>query len=422
MKTFLLILKILRWFIGSLLLLISLALLVEQEIGASLTILVLAILLIPLSGGFIFNKIYFYFDNTNKILQAIDYSDYNTILPTYQQNVAQLKKPLSEKKKMKLGKKIYHRTLLCTIADFHLTLHEIRTLTEIKNYFNLTDQQIYIEKNRLAERTLKGLIQKCYEDHRLTDDENQQITGLSTFFQFPQEKTESIKNKIAFSLFNKILDEKISTEHLSPIKETQLKQTLRDLKIDHHPFKTFISEKKIRKLKHAKLLWNLDHGIFPTIFNPPVVLIRDETCYINVSAALIENKVVHSGYSRSSSSVSFRIAKGVNARIGGGRYRPVKEDVTQIFPGNLFLTNSRLIFNARGKSFQIPFNKLISYHKHGSKFEFIIQNKSYVLRLNHIDSEILSCATRSAMRQYRDGNDQIKAKAIREISVNEVFI
>ncbi|MEC5172955.1 hypothetical protein [Chryseobacterium nepalense] len=422
MKTFLLILKILRWFLGILFLLIALGLLIEQEIGASTIVLIMAVFIIPLSAQFIVNKLYPSFDRTNRILRSINYSEYNTILSTYQQNVLLLKKPLSEKKNMKCGIKIYHYTLSSIISNFHINALEVNILNDIKNYFNLSDQQIYTEKNKLAEKTLKSLIQKCYDDNRLTDAENQQIISLSTFLQFPRDRTEAIKNKVAFSLFNKILDEKISAEYLSPIKETELKQIIRDLKIDQYNIKTFISERKIRKLKLAKLLWNLDHGIFPIIYNPPILLNRDEVCYININATLIENKIVHTGYSRSSSSVSFRIAKGVNARVGGGRYRPVKENVRQIYPGNLFLTSSRLIFNAGGKSFQIPFNKLISYERQGSNFEFIVQNKNYLLRLNHIDHEILSIGIRSATRQFKDSNDQIKAKAMREISTNEILI
>jgi len=422
MKTFLLILKILRWFLGILFLLIALGLLIEQEIGASTIVLIMAVFIIPLSAQFILNKLYPSFDRTNRILRSINYSEYNTVLSTYQQNVLLLKKPLSEKKNIKCGIKIYHHTLSSIISDFHINALEVNILNDIKNYFNLSDQQIYIEKNKLAEKTLKSLIQKCYDDNRLTDAENQQIISLSTFLQFPRDRTEVIKNKVAFSLFNKILDEKISAEYLSPIKETELKQIIRDLRIDQYNIKTFISERKIKKLKHAKLLWNLDHGIFPIIYNPPILLNRDEVCYININATLIENKIVHTGYSRSSSSVSFRIAKGVNARVGGGRYRPVKENVRQIYPGNLFLTSSRLIFNAGGKSFQIPFNKLISYERQGSNFEFIVQNKNYLLRLNHIDHEILSIGIRSATRQFKDSNDQIKAKAMREISTNEILI
>lgn len=423
MKTFLLIIKILRWFVAVLFLFVSFGLLLEESIGASVVSLILAIFSIPFTGDFIVNKIFqINFDGTNKILKAINYSEPHTILSTYQQNVLLLKKPLSAKQKIKLGKKIYYKTLCCTMADYHLTSNKINTLNEIKNYFNLSDHQIFIEKNKISEKTLRNLIQKCYNDNKLTDDENQQIIYLATFFQFPLDKTEAIKDKIAFSLFNKILDEKTSGKCLSPVKETELKQTIRDLKIDHHHIKKFISQRKINHLKHAKLLWNLDHGIFPIIYNPSIIMNREEECYLNINATLIENKVVHTGYSRSSSSVSFRIVKGVNARVGGGRYRPVKENVTKIYPGNLFLTNSRIIFNAGGKSFQIPFNKLISYEIGRMNLEFIVQNKSYLLRLNRIGNEILSFGLPSAMRQYRDSNDKIKEQALREISINENFI
>lgn len=423
MKTFLLILKILRWILGILFLFASLGLLIEQSFEASIVLLGLAILLIPFTGNFIVDKLLkIDFNRTGKIVRTIDYSDVNTILPAYQQNVLNYPKPLSEKQKLKLGKIIYYNTLCSVVSDFHFTQNEVNKLNEIRMHFNLSDQQVFIEKSKISEKTVKNLVQKCYADNILTDSENQQIINISNFLQFPQDKTEAIKNKIAFSLFNKILDEKTKDKLLSPTKETQLKQTTRDLKIDHQQIKTFISERKIKSLKHAKLLWNLDHGIFPIVYNPPITLNRDEQCYLNISANLIENKLVHKGYSRTSSSVSFRIAKGVNARVGGGRYRPVKENVTQIYPGTLFLTNSRIVFNSGGKSFQIPFYKLISHEIRRGSFEFVVQNKNYTLRMNQKEAEILSLGLSSSIRQHGNINDQIKIQAMREISANEVFI
>lgn len=379
--------------------------------------------MIPLSCDFIISKIMKVdLDGTNKILQTINYTDLSTILPTYQQNVLNYKKPLSDKQKIKVGKKIYYNTLCTSISDFTLTQDEILKLNEIKGYFNLSDQQIFLEKNKISDKTMKNLILKCYSDQVLTDSENQQITSISTFLQFPEDKTEAIKNKIAFSLFNKILEEKLSDKRLSPMKETELKQTTRNLKIDHQNIKNFISEKKIKSLQHAKLLWGLDHGIFPVVYNPPIILSRDEQCYLSINANLIENKLVHKGYSSTSSSVSFRVTKGVSARIGGGRSRPIKENVTQIHPGTLFLTNSRIVFNAGGKSFQIPFYKLISHDILGGNLELTVQNKIYLLRLNHNEAEILSLGLSSSIRQDRNTSDHVKAQAMREKSMNEIFI
>jgi len=423
MKTFLIILKIVRWILGVIFLLTSLGLLIEQSFGASAMLILLTIFLVPLTGDYIVSKIIkLNLTGNHKVLQSINYSELHTILPIYQQNVLNHKKALSDKQKIKFGRKIYYNTLCTAIADFDLSQGEIVKLNEIKTYFNLSDQQVLSEKNRISEKTVKNLVQKCYEDRVLTDLESKQITNIAIFLQFPLDKAEEIKNKIAFSLFNKILEEKIADNRLSPIKETELKQTTRNLKIDHQSIKVFLSDQKIKSLQHAKLLWNLDHGIFPIIHNPSITLARDEQCYLNVNATLIENKLVHAGYSRTSTGVSFRVMKGVNARIGGGRYRPVKENIREIHPGTLYLTNSRIVFNAGGKSFQIPFYKLISHNARGGSLELVIQNKSYSLRVNYKEAEIFTLALSSSLRQYKNANDHLKIQAMREISINENFI
>jgi|GEM_PF-1634461 len=423
MKTLLLFVKILRWSFGIVFLLSSLGLLIEQAFIPSSVLFVLAIFTIPLPCTFIVSKIAAIdIDGTNKLLKTIDYSNLQTILPIYQQNAINSPKPVSDKQKIKAGRKIYYKTLCKAVSDFHLTQSEIQTLNSIKLYFSLSDEQISIEKKKIAEKTVSAFIQKCYENNVLTDAENQQIMNIAAFLQFPLQQTEAIKQKIAVSLFNKILDEKVSDSRLSPANETQLVQTTRNLKINHQNIKTLISDKKIRQLMRAKLLWNLDHGIFPTLYNPPITLMRDETGYLQFNATLIENKLVHAGYSRSSTSVSFRITKGVSARVGGGRYRPVKEQVRKTYPGTLFLTSSRIVFNAGAKSFQIPFNKLISHEFQWGSFELIVQNKSYALSLNRNEAEVLAVGLSSSLRQYGKMNDHIKVQAMREISMNDTFI
>lgn len=423
MKTFLLILEILRWVFGTLFLFVFFGLLIEQSFIPSIIVLIMALLIIPLTGNFIVTKILkINIDGTNKVLRNINYLSLDTILSVYKQNLTEYNKQLSDKQKTKLGKKIYYNTLCAAVLDFNITQDEISKLDEIKHFFNLSDQQIFLEKNKISEKTIKNFVQKCYEDNVLTDSENQQIINISTFLQFPADKIEIIKNKVAFPLFNKILEEKICDKRLSPMKETELKQVLRNLKIDHQDIKNFISERKMKSLQHAKLLWNLDHGIFPVLYNPPIALSKDEQCFLSINANLIEKKLVHKGYSRRSSSVSFRVMKGVNARVGGGSYKPVKENVTHIYSGTLFLTNSRVVFNAGAKSFQIPFYKLISHDAQGGSFEFVVQNKNYLLRLNRNEAEILSLGLSSSLRQYRNTNDHIKAQAMREKSMNEIFI
>ncbi|MGE8535697.1 MAG: hypothetical protein ACN6OJ_14010 [Chryseobacterium sp.] len=249
MKTFLFILKILRWILGVFCLLISLGLFIEQSFAASVVMLVFSIFLVPLTGDFISSKVMkINPDGTYAIVKAINYSHLHTILPTYEQNVFNRQKPLSDKQKIRLGRKIYYHTLCAAISDFNLTQNETHTLNEIKVYFNLSEQQMLLEKKRISEKTVKNLIQNCYADHVLTDSENQQITNIATFLQFPLDKTEAIKNKIAFSLFNRLLEEKISDKRLSPMEETELKQATRNLKIDHQSIKTFISERKIKSL------------------------------------------------------------------------------------------------------------------------------------------------------------------------------
>ena len=98
MKTFFIILKVVRWMLGAVFLFASLGLLIEQSFWASGILLLLTIFLVPLTGDYIVRKIMkTNLSGTHKVLRSINYSELHTILPTYQQNVLNYKKVINDK-------------------------------------------------------------------------------------------------------------------------------------------------------------------------------------------------------------------------------------------------------------------------------------------------------------------------------------
>lgn len=422
MKIILFLLKVVRWALGILFSLVVFGLLLEKEFLLAFIFLIISLLLIPPILNFLFKKLNLDFNGFEKLINSINYSDTNAIVPFCEYSLSQRKKPFTDKQKRRIGKRIYSNALKNACKDFYISDDEIEGLNKIGNYFNLSKQDISEEKRKISEKILLKMIEKKYEDKLLTDSENYEIMNLANFLEFPINRVEEIKNKIALSIFNLALDEKISDRYLSPTEETELLQLIKKLAIDEQDLQSVLPNKKLKSLAYAKLLWNLENGIFTPLYRHPINLTRGESCYLGFNGTLLESKIVTKGYSHSSSSVSIKITKGVRYRVGSGRSTPIKQEVAIRNSGNLFLTSSRIVFTGGNKSFQIPFTKLLTYDVYRDGIDFIMERKNYLVQLEKSEVEIFAVGLCSAMRQFQNGNDETKLLAMKEIENNQTFI
>ena len=94
-------------------------------------------------------------------------------------------------------------------------------------------------------------------------------------------------------------------------------------------------------------------------------------------AVLYEEVVVDRRYEGGSQGVSFRIAKGVNWRVGSTRGRLVSEKCNvPVDEGQFVITDQRLIFNGDIKSFDTNLTKIISVNIHPDGMTYSQSNRT----------------------------------------------
>jgi hypothetical protein len=86
--------------------------------------------------------------------------------------------------------------------------------------------------------------------------------------------------KYCFFIFKAAMNEKLKDKKLSPTRRNRINQTLRDLQIDDATAKSMMPKNTLQDLAFAKLLWQLDNGVFTLIENAPINLKRYEECYL----------------------------------------------------------------------------------------------------------------------------------------------
>jgi len=141
-------------------------------------------------------------------------------------------------------------------------------------------------------------------------------------------------------------------------------------------------EQELREKELSKIR---DEGILPEVSGTALLLQKGETCHYSGNAVRLITKEKTVGFTAKNAGASFRVARGVTLRTGGAKGVPVRQDVTDRFPGTLFLTNKRIIFQADKNGFVLPLIKLVSIKQYTDGCEYFKDSVAYLLRLN--DSE-----------------------------------
>ena len=115
------------------------------------------------------------------------------------------------------------------------------------------------------------------------------------------------------------------------------------------------------------------------INNPTISLKTGEVCYYQHEATAYHEKNVVTGRKSSGAGVSFRVAKGVYVRTGGGDSQVIRENVGEYFDGMLYITNFRIVLLTPKYGFDIPFSKIAQIENHHDGFQIYSGAKCYSL-------------------------------------------
>lgn len=133
-------------------------------------------------------------------------------------------------------------------------------------------------------------------------------------------------------------------------------------------FKNLISNGKNELINYKLSEVTYDKLSAFIIKNPEISLLKGEICYYSGYAVAVHPKEVTVGYTGGSRGFNVRLFKGVSYRFGASKAQPVKERITQEFPGKFYITNKRLVLKTLKYGFNLKYEKIISIDKHDDGF------------------------------------------------------
>lgn len=144
-------------------------------------------------------------------------------------------------------------------------------------------------------------------------------------------------------------------------------------------------------------LQTIQAGGLPSLAGVPVVLGDGETACFFAPARRYITKKKAVGRTGSHGGVSVRVAKGVSVRSGGGASQTVYDDVTDAFPGQVVLTNRRVVFLATQNGFECGLDTISAIAPEGGRV--LIQAGAKTYRLAVADQGSFTKALDLAVRK-----------------------
>lgn len=198
----------------------------------------------------------------------------------------------------------------------------------------------------------KKLLEIC-SDGKITDSELLLINELAERYNIEEEDFNKVKVEAYKTAFKAVLGDGVLTEEeRQNIYEVQQVLQVSDFEIPN----------EVAILNVHNQLREIQFGRLPVINSSGLILKSGEVAHFIINANLLEERVVSRNYQGGSAGVSFRVAKGVNFRVGQHKGRMVsKTGIVEVDNGDFIITNQRVMFKGRKKSFNYQFNKLIGY-------------------------------------------------------------
>ena len=250
--------------------------------------------------------------------------------------------------------------------------NQINTLTA-KPLFNMDLQQTKpssLNRNQTSEKQIEvNKKRSFFERRRIKSEAYKQLMLMASDGEISHEEERRIKELLMeaeltdkqqsqgfIQAYKKAYEHVVSDDVVTHQEHEALERIQRLFNIPSDKISA-----ELQVLDKHKVLRQIQSGVLPTC-HTNIILKKGEVAHFSYFADLIEERAVRGRYQGGSAGVSFRVAKGVNFRVGQSRgtYHSDREPVA-VSSGKLIVTNKRIIFDGDKKGFNITIGQLLSY-------------------------------------------------------------
>jgi len=286
------------------------------------------------------------------------------------------------------GIRLYQKTLEERIKNLTITDTGYLELIEIQNYFEI--ENIYLQRirSRFGEDALQTLIKTKLSDKKISDNDLLEIQKFAEVLGIQKEKAESILLNNKIKLFQEYINNLISDKRITPEKENELEAFSVNLQLSQEEINANLDEATKWDLHYYKLLWEVENKKMPVI-DPVIVTQKNEVCHISVNAEklITKSKTRHISFSAPVPGTKMRVYNS----------NPIKEEVTESYPGLFVVTNQRIVFSANEKGFSIPLSKITNLIPYKDGIGIQKDTVTHLLKFQYNCTELIGMIIENAL-------------------------
>lgn len=340
------------------------------------------------------------FGAKHKLIKAIREDSYKNWVQHFDA-FNQTAEPKANPAEMKsFGMEVYEHNLKQCLSNLRITDDKRNLLLSIQSYFVLPSDEIYNLKRKYGLKAVDLLSKYRVQDLDLTPNEKYEIQLLANELNVTSAEVDNINKQNAADVFQKIIKDKVAVGRITDTDIQEINKVANSLSIIPAAFP--VDTKTKQQYEYLVMLNELEKGYLPVIHSSAIVAQKDEIVHWQTNATLLTPKTVTTGYVGGSRGVSIRVMKGVSYRVGSSRSTPIRETITMRNPGNLVVTNKRIVFTGTGKSFSIGYKQLLSFDPYNNGIGLQKTNgPSYLLELQNFQaSEVTFKMLENAINKF----------------------
>jgi len=292
---------------------------------------------------------------------------------------------------------IFEHAALLASDDEALSETDQQGLSALRRAFQLTDAEansaIESAVGQIFERTMR----EALSDGKFTKQEKAGLEATAKALGMSEQQTRWLYESAAVAAVEGALASAIGDRRYTRDEEAQVTALAKSLGVS-----LMRNDATAGLVAKFKLLAQIDEGLLPSHL-VPILLKRGETCHFFGAVTHHQIKTITKRINYSGPAASIRIMKGLRWRFGSIAVQRVATDVmTQLDSGNLYITNTRLLFDGEKKNTSIALIRITNFtvFKDGLQIEKDTGADQYFI--GDCDWEIAGACLNSAVRILKE--------------------
>lgn len=228
----------------------------------------------------------------------------------------------------------------------------------LSNFLGIKEQELealfckYSGEKFITE--VEKIIRKILDSKSKIQEYQNELSMIQNVLKITDEDFKDILDTKRYDIVNDIFQKALDGGQYSPNEEAELNDISERLQVT-----LVFNEETKNIIRKSKKMWEIENSPL-SIIETDINLYKDEVCYYSTVIDYFEYKSITRRIGYSGPTFRLKILKGFYYRAGRlNVQRETKDVLTKIDTGDVYITNKRVLFIGKNRTYNIRLNKIL---------------------------------------------------------------